>query len=397
MPKKVKTDTLALLPHVEPYAFSSDEETPAAKTTTLSAKTPKARPGRKGLADDPSEHDAYAVLDRHNAQYKHKLEDLPWHTAYLPEKRTGDPHKHVTFHAVDQGPDHHYGDHEGYLQRRNDTKRELQRLIHNHWVFKATYYILAQRELETIHAGEHVSLIKHLLHKLQGHIEEEREWQMTVQKDTVPTGDGLTPHVITTNKELRRARNGKTPAMDAEAWAAMHHEVETALKTVGASKDDQSEWIKAYTYGRRKKQITVLASDRPPNSKLALRRLFFAKRLLMRAAEHVLATTMTTDPTRLHPFTQYYKHGDSVASKLAEYREELRRRFKRKGKKARKNKKGKHHDAHVRAYKQMRSHTPAVHHAPAVHHGPVVHHAPAAAQKQRANAHGRPARNMMGG
>ena len=391
MPKKVKTDTLALLPHVEPYAFSSDEETPAAKTTTLSAKTPKARPGRKGLADDPSEHDAYAVLDRHNAQYKHKLEDLPWHTAYLPEKRTDDPHKHVTFVAHKADPEHHYGEHGDYLRRLNNTKRELQRLIHNHWVFKASYYILAQQELETIHGGEHVSLLKHLLHKLNGHIEAERNWQLEIQKDTVPTGDGLTPDVITTNKELRRARNGRKPAMDAAEFQAVYHEVEAALKTVGASQDDQNEWVLAYTYGRRKKQITVLASDRPPNSKLALRRLFFAKRLLMRAVEHLLATSTTADPARVHALMQYSKHGDSVASKLAEYREELRRRFKRKGKKARKNKKGKHHDAHVRAYKQMRSHTPAVHHAP------VVHHAPAAAQKQRANAHGRPARDMMGG
>jgi len=335
MPRKVKKDALST--HVEPYVFSSDEETPAAKARPLKAV---ARLSGFGPDDARRQYDDYHSRSNHGSIHTDgvsmytdrtytprppkKLRDLPWHSAYLLEKSPADPTKHITFVAEPVDPEHHREHAGDFLRRLSDTKRELVRLIHNHWVFRASYYILAQQELEHIHAGKDLSSLKHGLHQLQADIEDERAYQMGFAKEEHDEEVAQAPRM--SSKDLKKFRKNRPPKINKISFKATHAAVAILLEQYAASASDLAEWNSAYTYFDVTEQAAkeLQATKFPPTSGVVMRRLFFAKRLLMRAVEHHLKTTpLTVDTEHVHALQQYSKHGDEVGAEMVRLREEL--------------------------------------------------------------------------
>ena len=332
MPRKTKMDAQPLATHVEPYVFSSDEETPAAKARPLKSRA------SLGMFDPEDPLRTYEKYARHEGAYEDTytprapkaLGDLPWKSAYLPEKIPGDPTKHITY-AADENidPEHHKASTGDFLRRLSDTKFELVRLIHNHWVFKASYYILAQQELEHIHAGQPLSKLKYCLHKVQTEIENERKYQMSFGKDQYGE-DEMLDTMVQTKKQLRRFRNNITPNIPKMIFKATHAAVQTLLEQYAASEKDLKDWTSVYEYydDRTHEKKNQEATTRPPTSHLVMKRLFFAKCLLMRAVEHLLRKhPLTVDTDKADAVLHYSSHGDTVSEELVKLRKELRTRF----------------------------------------------------------------------
>jgi len=319
MPRKVQRDAKALDTHVEPYVFSSDEETPGAKARPLRSKTGLTgteEPSKFHRFSEPTKHDYSHTQTTSGPEYTPRpsrlASDLPWKSAYLPERNESEPGKHVQFVPSDADPDQRDRMTEAYLTPRDDSKREIVRMIHNHWAFKASYYILAQQELEAIHGHETLSRLKRMLHQMQANIDAEKRVQQALTKDGVH---------VTSGKGLSRARDHAEPAMTSRAFKAIFTDVQNILREVHAG--DVPEWDAQYTHHDRytKEDTTFQADQLPGMSRVVMARLFFAKRMLMRAVEHHLASHSPEAGNELMKFSRL---GDKASADLARYRGELR-------------------------------------------------------------------------
>lgn len=363
MPRQVKS--VAPPPHAEPYVYSSDEDAPRA--------TGKQAPGgRKGLATDPEKgpYDAAVQLEDGGAyQWKERDEgELPWKKAYLPERMPGDHSKHVTF-IPDEGvdPEHHLDMGGDFLNPRSKSKRELVRMIHNHWVFKASYYILAQQTLVRIRAGPTTTRIQHMLGRLQMAIDRERKFQNSEVRRSDMGDDVVLDKQIHTVAELRKARYHLRPHIEKWEYKGLVAQIEAVLRDFPeASPDDLAEWRSAHTHTDKYTHVTATytSTELPKTSCVVMKRLFFAKRLLMRAAErHLKMSPGSADIGQLHALRSYSKHGDDMDHALSKYRNELETLFPR-------EERGERH-AHAHA-----GHAPAqAHHAGPGHAPAKKHHA----------------------